>query len=353
MDEFHIDMGVNFVPDESSVKRLDRLFEQFKKMKIFGSDEEVERIKSQFDSFNTRRSKLTEAQSMLNQYRAAQGKGSDYNDATTRELTKYMRELIGNNKQLAEQFGTKVKTDFEASTEYMIGNLKTQFLNKLTSIADNFLQSMSDLFKDAWGELNTMLQRSLLTNSNTRYNAFNYGFSASESYGFDKAKQMLGIQSEEDLWYMNDTQRNKFQEIMSKYAEKYEQLYDSGFFDKYLEFQIEMEEFKLDMQLEIIEFFMENKNTIKTFFEIMIEGMEFLVDALGWIIDIMGGNSKTSDEEKLANINDIIAGYSQNTVVTQSFNNNNTFNGTTDSQKQAYLNMLNAQMVEAKKGLGG
>lgn len=354
MDEFHIDMGVRFTPDENSVKEIDELFDSFKKIKVFGGDEEVAKMRSQFDNFNTRRASLTQAQSMLDQYRAVQGKGSNYNDATTKELIEYMQELIGSNEQLAEEFGTKIKGDFEASTEYMIGNLKSQFLNKISGLAQSFLQSIDNLFKDAWSELGTMLQSSLLSNANTRENAFNYGFSASESYGFDKAKQMLGIQSEEDLWYMNDTQRNKFQEIMTKYSEKYEKLYDSGFFDKYLEFQIEMEEFKLDMQMEIIEFFMENKNTIKKFLELMMDGMEFLVNALSWLMDFFGGSEQTSDEEKLANINDIIAGYTQNnTQVTQSFNNNNTFNGTTDSQKQAYLDMLNAQMVEAKKGLGG
>ena len=78
------------------------------------------------------------------------------------------------------------------------------------------------------------------------------------------------------------------------------------------------------------------------------------MNALGWLMDFFGGNEQTSDEEKLANINDIIGSYtSNNSVVNQTFSNNNTFNGTTDSQKQAYLDMLNAQMVEAKKGLGG
>lgn len=354
MDEFHLDMGVRFTPDENSVKEIDKLFDSFRKIKVFGGDEGIAKIREQFDDYNTRRSSLQQAQSMLDQYRTVQGKGDKFEDATTRELMKYMQELIDSNESLKEEFGQNFKTEFDESTEVMIGNLKSQFLNKLSSLAQSFLSSIGNLFKDAWSELGTMLQSSLLTNANTRENAFNYGFSASESYGFDKAKQMLGIQSEEDLWYMNDTQKSKFQEIMTKYSEKYEQLYDSGFFDKYLQFQIEMEEFKLDMQMEIIEFFMENKNTIKKFMELSMSAMEFIVNALGWLMDFFGGSEQTSDEEKLANINDIIGSYtSNNGVVNQTFSNNNTFNGTTDSQKQAYLDMLNAQMVEAKKGLGG
>lgn len=353
MEDFHIDMGVRFTPDEDSVKEIDKLFDDFKKIKVFGGDENVSRMRQQFDDFNLRRSSLQQVQNMLRQYRDAKGKGDDYNDTTTQQLIKYMKELIGSNEKLADEFGDNVKTDLEESTEVMIGNLKSQFLDKISSIAQSFLASIGNLFKDAWGELGTMLQSSLLTNANTRKNAFNYGFSASESYGFDKAKQMLGIQDEEDLWYMNDTQKNKFQEIMTKYSEKYEQLYDSGFFDKYLEFQIEMEEFKLDMQMEIVEFFMENKNTIKKFMEISMDAMQFIVDALSWLMDVISGREQTSDEKKIANINDIISGYTSTSNVSTSFTNNNTFNGTTDSQKQAYLDMLNAQMVEAKRGLGG
>lgn len=354
MDEFHLDMGIRFTPDEQSVQEIDKLFDSFKKVKVFGSDAQLEKMRKTFDDFETKRASLQQAQQMLTSYREVIGKGNSYNDATTKNLQDYMKMLTKGNEELAKEFNTTVTGPFKQSTEVMIGNLKTQFVDGVSKIASDFLSSIGKLFKDAWKELDTMLQSSLLTNSNTRQNAFTYGFDASESYGFDKAKEMLNIQNEEDLFYMDDTQQNKFQEIMTKYSEKYDKLYDSGFFDKYLEFQIEMKEFKLDMQMEIIEFFMDNKDTIKKFMELTMSAMEFIVEALGWLMNNLGGPSETSDENKLSNINDIINSYSSNnSTVTQSFNNNNTFNGNTDSQKEAYLNMLNAQMVGAKKSLGG
>lgn len=353
MDEFHLDMGVRFTPDESSIKEIDKVFDSFKKINVFGGDEQLSKMREQFDAYNTKRASLEQAQSMLTQYRAMKGKGDTYSDATTKQLMEYMKALTESNESLADEFGIKVKDDFALSTEVMIGQLKANFLNKISGVAQSFLTGIANVFKNAWSELDTMLNSSLLSNANTRENVFAYGFSASESYGFDKAKQMLGIQSEEDLWYMNDTQKTKFQEIMTKYSEKYEKLYDSGFFDKYLEYQIEMEEFRLDVQMEIVKFFMENKNTIKQFMELAMEGMEFIVEALGWLMDFFGGSEKSSEETKTANINDIISGYSSNSNVNQTFNNNNTFNGATDSQKTAYLDMLNAQMLEAKKSLGG
>ena len=354
MDEYKLDMAVRFTPDEHSLKELDELFDSFRKIKVFGGDEGIAKMRSQFDDYYTRRSSLQQAQQMLDEYRAMKGKGADYNDVTTKQLIEYMKELIGSNKQLAEEFGKNVKSELEMSSEVMVGNLKAQFLDKLSSLASSFLSSIGNVFKEAWGELDTMLRSSLLSDANTRENIFSYGFSASESYGFDKAKQMLGIQSEEDLMYMNETQRSKFAEVMTKYSEKYNALYNSGFFDKYLEFQIEMEEFKLDMQMEIIEFFMGNKDTIKKFMELSMSAMEFIVEALDWLMDFFGRSKQTTDEDKLSNINDIISSYTSNSInISQNFNNNNTFNGSTDSQRSAYLDMLNAQMVEAKRALGG
>lgn len=361
MDDFHLDMKIRFSPDESTINELNKTFDAFSEVKIFGDDEQFKQLKQQLTDFETRRASLAKAKTMLDSYRDSKGNGNDFDDSVTEELKKYIDELIGSNRALAKEFGddSKIKAatnDFDNSTKVMVGNLKTQFLNKLSGIASSFLSSIGNLFKNAWGELNVMLQSSLLTNSNTRENAFKYGFSPAESYGFDKAKNMLGIQSDEDLIYMEDLQKQKFQEIMSKYADKYNQLYDSGFFDKYLEFQIEMEEFKLDMQMEIVEFFMQNKDTIIQFMEISMKAMEFIVAALGWLMDNFFEDSPTSDKVKAANMNDIIKGYTTNNKinnVSQTFNNNGTFNGTTDSQKQAYLDMLNAQMVEAKRGLGG
>lgn len=241
--------------------------------------------------------------------------------------------------------------DVKGNVEAIRKLLNKEFKMQISSIGKNFLSSLSNVFKNAWMQFNDTFQSSFLTNATTRDNIFGYGFSMAESYGFEQAKQLLGIQSEEDLWYMNNAQKTQFQNIMTKYAERYSTLYDSGFFNDYLDYQIAMEEFKLDVQTEIIEFFMANKDTIKTFMTYSIKALEVIVNAISWITDRF--NPGVSVEAKTANISDIVNGGGTRNVINQTFSNNNTFNGTTDSQKQAYLDMLSAQMIEAKKGLGG
>lgn len=348
-NEYHIDMGIRFKPDDASVKELDKLFDNYKEINVFGDEKQFEQMRKLFSDFEERKNSILEANKMLAKYRSVVGQGDNYTDATTRSLEKYMDELADGNKELEQLFDKE-----DESRHVFIGNMKTIFTVKLVSLAQSFLQSLANVFKEAWKEMGDMVDQSFLTNSTTRSNAFTYGFSAAESYGFEQAKAMLGINSEEDLWYMNDYQKSKFQEIMTKYAERYQKLYDSGFFEQYLDFQIEMQEFQQDMKMEIIEFFMDNKDTIKTFMELGIDAMEFVIESLGTIVKLLDTDG-TSDQERLDNIESIISSYQNDNRVTNNVNvnTNANFSGTTDSQKDYYMNMMNAASMEAKRYFGG
>lgn len=355
MDDYHLDMGIRFTPEKASLDALDKQLDKFKEaFKI--SDDDIEKLRKQMSDFEERKSSMRELGKMLQSYRDVMGKGDNYNDDTTKEFIQAMRELAESNKTLKEEYEnlTGENSGFfsQKGMDVFMGNMKTQVVNKLSDIAKSFLRSIANVFKEAWQELGNMVNQSFLTNSTYRNNAFTYGMSASESYGFEQTKSMMGL-SEDDLYYMNDYQQEKFREIMTKYAERYEKLYDSGFFEKYLDFQIEMQEFKQDMEMEIIEFFMDNKDTIKDFMKLTMDAMEFLVDAVGALLDFFTGG-QTSDEEKLDEIGGILDTYVSNNNVSNTTNNlhmdgNYTFNGTTDSQKQFYTDMLSSSMVEAKK----
>lgn len=359
MDEYKLDMGIRFDPDQQSLDELDKIAENFKNSFGFKS-EDFESLRKEMSDFEVKRQSIVEAGKMLQTYQTAKGLGAGEDDEYTSQLREYIKTLAENNEyleRLADKFDedegdaeTAVDT-LKQGFDTFVGNIKTQVLRQLSSIANSFISGIANVFKEAWEELGNMVERSFLTNDTYRENAFSYGMSASESYGFEQAKSMLGV-NDETMIYMNDYQWGKFRDIMTKYAERYEKLYDSGFFEDYLDFQIEMQEFKQDMEMEIIEFFMDNKDTIKDFMELTIDAMEFIVDALGWIMDFLDPDGRTSDEEKIDNINGILDQYVSNNNVTNNTVNmdgNYTFNGTTDSQKEFYTDMLKSSMVEAKK----
>lgn len=204
------------------------------------------------------------------------------------------KELSSFTDGFKDYFGKQIDKAFKKSAEDMGFNL-AQNINKgvtkgLSKVKDWFVNE----FKDAWSEIGNLANASLMTNATTRENVFNYGMSAAQSYGFEQAKSMLGIQNDDELMYMNEFQRNKFTEIMEKYTNRYNELYDSGFFEDYLDYQIEMQEFQQDLRLEFVQWFIDNKDTIKTVLNTIMTVSEFIITALGGLLSLFGAGSSSS-----------------------------------------------------------
>lgn len=254
-------------------------------------------------------------------------------------------------------FLKKLHEVFDKNKNNFVDAAKATFGVSNASIWMAAMGKLKEILFDALDEFNNIVDSSYLTNATTRQNLFTYGLNASQSYGFEKAKSMLGV-DEESMIYMNDFQRSKFIDIMQKYTEKYNELYDKGFFDKYLEAQIAIEEFQLDFKLELVQFFANNKDTIMLVLDGLIEFMEFVTNALSviakpgeWLsegLSALFGDSSTQNVERYQNNNS--TNYKTNNV---NMNYYNTFNGETASQRDSYLNMLNASAQEAILAMGG
>lgn len=360
-DEFTINMGVRFKPDEQSMADIKKTFNTLGRVNVFGGDQQqINSTRKAMNEFAASQETLKRLTSSLREYQHAMnlGPSKDFwgrdtyeDDDTTKQIKAMIKEVIGDNKELEKQFGQYFKEGGEIFSDRFKDIMKVQVLNKMEDLAKSFLQGIANVFKDAWGELKNIMQSSFMTNSTTRENMFNYGFSAAESYGFEQAKSMLGISSEEDLWYMNDMQRQKFQEVMTKYAEKYNKLSDSGFFDTMLEYQIEMEEFKKDVQLELVQFFVDNKDTIKTFMKLSMDFLKVIMQGVTWLVEHFT-DRRTTDEEKAANIDSILNSYVQKNQ-SLTFNQSNSFyGGANGSYIDSSLNQLTAQTTEALKAFG-
>lgn len=219
-----------------------------------------------------------------------------------------------------------------------------EFASSIDKVLTKAKDALVDLLKDAWSELDNILQYSLLSNQNTRNLAFTYGFNASQAYGFDKAMGLMGLQSEEDIAYLNNAQREKFFTMMNSFSDKYSSLYDKGFFDQYLDFQYEMAEFKEDVKLEIVQFFMDNKDLIKSGMKAIMKLTEGTLKALAWIVDFFKGSTRDASE-RVAASTDIINNYANNTRTTD-VKIDNTFNNVA-RQDQGWL--VNAGMTVSEQ----
>ena len=363
MDKFTMSLNVKFLPDKASMNEIKHTLDTFK---ILGVDDKgITALRSIMNKLAASDATAKRIADAMQDYRTATGFDEDDNIKSLRNM---LAEAVSDNPKLkdayaellmsAEEKVAKEKEEEEAALlkeeddkrNAFIKTIKQQVLNKAEDLAKSFLQGIANAFKDAWSELKNIMQSSFMTNSQTRENMFAYGMTAADSYGFEQAKSMLGINSEEDLWYMNQTQREQFRRVMTKYADKYNELADSGFFNTMLEYQIEMEEFKKDMQLSIVEFIMDNKDTIKEFMTATMQFLKVIMEGVSWLVDNFT-DRRTTDEEKAANIDSILNSYTQNNK-SMTLNQTNTFNSISGQYVDSSLNQLTAQTTEALRAFG-
>lgn len=274
------------------------------------------------------------------------------------ELQVIVKQLEGTKDPLVnaikENFENKIKDyqdliapadpEIELSKKEMMQKKLNDFISsdlmtnhvipQLKSVGRDFITDLNQTFEDAWDELNNMIGYSMLSNANTRSLAFTYGFSGSQAYGFSKAKALMEFQSEEDLMYATNEQLTMFKDMFEKYSDKYERLYDSGLFTEMYKYQIEMEEFKEDLKMEVIQFYVDNKDVIK-------EGMTALLYIAQAVLSISSFLLSTHNS-RIASASDTISSYSSSVM---NISVANTFNGI-DANQQANFSRIGAMTTE-------
>lgn len=267
-----------------------------------------------------------------------------------RKQNKEREKMLGmvkeEKKQRTSSWGEQFETGFKKEIASSTSSIPTSgaewgslAASKLVEGLEVAWKKLKEVLSESWQELGNMLNFSRLTQSQTRELAFGYGLNASQAYGMSQAMSLTGISSIEDLAYANPTERRLFTDAFKKYTEKYNELADSGFFDSMLEYQVEMEEFKQDLKLEVVEFFMENKDLIKTGMKAIMTLAKGALEALSTIIKILNYHyGERSDAEKAQAASDIVGSYTNNRTVNVKMDYS--FTNTTAADRQAILNSM-------------
>lgn len=259
-----------------------------------------------------------------------------------------MRVVIESEKEKPQdEFLTKKKNGWQEFAEGFKSTLKDNFkmegrnfgetaANKIVEGFEKGGKYLRKVFKDAWAELGNMIDASLLSNADTRETALTYGLSAAEGYGFNQAKSLMGLRSEEDLMWMTDSQREKFFEMMEKYTDKYNELYDSGMWEEMLDFKYEWAEFKQDFLMQIIGLIMDNKDLIINTMEGLLNFTNFAMEALGWIVNHFGGGA-SSESDRARAVADILNYDNRSNITT--VNMDNTYNNVSKADQEWLANV--------------
>lgn len=323
--------------DESSIKSLKKLIgamddavNSAKSLKDFGDfvksgvidEKTAKNLQSQLDRLDEIEKEIDKTTKLIDEVSKLQ---TDSSEETVKKLQKHLDDLENERESI-------IKDDTMATGK---AKLAAWGLKQLQKIGEEFIKGVKKTFEDAMNEFDKILSYSQLTNEQVRSTAFQYGLSSSENYAYQKTLGFMGFSDLEDLFYANKQQQNKFQEKMLEYQERYNKLYDSGFFEQYQDFQWEMKEFKEDLTYEVMNFIMDNKETLKDLMHAVVKISEFLIKSLGWLVERFGGRSDRSDSEKLAAASDIVNNNSSNTSSTN-VKIDNTFNNV-DSKDRTWL----------------
>lgn len=219
-------------------------------------------------------------------------------------------------------------------------------------IANKFLERLGKLVSDSLDELDTISDYSRLSNAHTRQLAFTYGFSGSQAYGYDKAMSLMGYSSLEDLMYANTKEQKMFRELFTNYTDKYNKLYDSGFFSTLVEYNVEMNNFEEELKMQVVQFIVDNKDLIHDGMEAIMFIAKLALQYTSKVMDLIQllnplKSYKSSYDS--ATSSDIIKNY---TTSNKSVKVDNTFNYTGNAGQEAFYSsgqLILQQMIAALK----
>lgn len=200
-------------------------------------------------------------------------------DAFEKQITKIKQDLkvlgFGDNGEKNQK-----QDKFAKESKEILKDIGTKLLN---SIKEFFTDIVSNV-KDYLDEISAYnVSGSIFGTSAARRKMLQYGTSESQTYGLTKAMSTLNLGSEEDLWYMNSNQREKFAQLIGRYTSKYEELANKDFFKSYEEFKLEFTLLKEDLTYDLLQVVIDNKDTIKTFLELGVKAMSGAINFFGKI----------------------------------------------------------------------
>lgn len=250
---------------------------------------------------------IVSKQMELNKLRKQHKKSSP----TKAELENLLKERssVTEEKELVKAEEKKALTkSFKSETSYNLTKMATSFQTDLVKVGIDAVKKLGKAivktFKEAY---NTLLDTatyststSLITNSSAREQQLTYGLSESQNYAFTQTKSLLGISSDEDLYYMNENQRAMFSKLMSKQLEFYEDMNQNGSLQSFQEMQIDIKILKQEFMSKIVQFIAKNKDAIYNFIESGLTILSNLLDGVSNILSFLGyskeetAGSKTS-----------------------------------------------------------
>lgn len=330
--------------DESKVNEIEQSIKEMTVKKFLSED-----AQQQFEKFaketNIINEKINLTKKALN----------DIKDFKSPEFTGLRKELESYLVSLEGSGTKKGKVDlgwdkfFNGMTQKAIQLGKTIY-----NEAKKFLEDLYDEAKEMMEELASYSETSSVYSSEATNLKLSYGLSGSEAYAWSKAAKDVGFSSFDDylenFMYATEETNQRLQMLVKKYEETYE--HDVEVANAYQKFQESFKDFKTQLELEIINFFMDNSDLIKSTLELATVFMEDMLKLVGWIVQHLSSGRDRTEYERAASIADIYNNYGASATTNTNVKIDNTFNGVSNNDRGMLIDagsMTYRQILEALK----
>ena len=251
-------------------------------------------------------------------------------------------------------------SDMNAAGKNAFNNMQRKIEDFATKAKDAIIDFVNDAIEAMQDMAAWDLQNSKVFNQDAVNMYMQTGLQGANAYGMSKALETQGFGSMDDfieaMPFMNQEQLAYMQEIAEINKEQYAEDLEVAL--AFQEFQVEYDKFKQELQKSLIDFFMENKDTIMTILEGMMNFLGAILNVVDGIFGLFSSARERSEEKKKQVTADIL-GVSSSTLTnnnttnnTSNVNVNNTFNGV-GQQDQSWLantgQMTYQQVIEALK----
>lgn len=314
-DKDTLEVEANFeLKDTKFMDQIDKIMSTDLYQKVSRRSKEfVEQTRADMEAFNQRVNQSAVLSSM--RIRAAAKRASQENF-----------------KDTIEEFKKNFKTLHPIISDF-ISTISKTFTKTFKSIFNDIKKGVLDAFDPTEGIASYDMGTSLFMNRQARERSMRYGLSAGQTYALTTTMGMLGM-NEEDLMWMNAGQKEKFNEMMTKYNAFYDEMQSSGVMQKVQEAQLEVKMLKEDLKNSFLLWIAENKDVIKNTLTAIMEFLKVIATVVGGVFNLMNfskwgsGSSALSADE----LNNTYNSSSNNINLTSNVNQTNNISSEADAK---------------------
>lgn len=335
--EYVEELLLNIKVDKTELEKIQKDFEDIKAVELL-SPEAKEDLEKAFKQNESRLTKLKEIEKEIAQISKLSGKAAE---ETLDQLLDAYDEL---KKELKKEDDKSAGAKYNV-TKTLKDGIKKGLIDAGEKAWDTIKKFAEDTFKQAvemMKEIAAYSDSSKVFSEEATNLKLTYGLEGSEAYALQKALQDVGLSGIDEYlekgWMLNQEQRDYLEEQLKMYKRSYES--DQEIALAFQKFEVEWSQFKKEMSVELIHFFTENKDTIKTVMSALMTFMEAGLQFFSWFASVFGTDTSRTDYAKTAATSDILNNYVTNNGGTssRSVSINNQFNGVQTSDKTDLIN---------------